>query len=94
MDVEKDAVSNRDHTTNLKNQELRHIGPTNVLFNEIPCMNFFQGTFLNFFAIGSLLLKWLDWLILVLEGDKLSSDELQFGFQAGYSTTFVCTFII
>ena len=27
-------------------------------------------------AIGSLLLKWFDWLILILESDKLTSDEL------------------
>ena len=44
-------------------------------------------------AIGSLLLKWLEWLILVLEGDKLSSDELQFGFQAGSSTT-MCSWAV
>ena len=41
-------------------------------------------------AIGSLLLKLLDWIILILEGDKLSVDELQFGFQGMTSTT-MCT---
>ena len=41
-------------------------------------------------AIGSLLLKLLDTMILILEGDKLSCDQLQFGFQAGASTS-MCT---
>jgi len=31
-------------------------------------------------AIGNLILKWFDWLILILEQDKLTTDELQFGF--------------
>ena len=44
-------------------------------------------------AIGSLLLKWFDWLILILEQDKLSSDELQFGFQARSSTT-MCSWAV
>ena len=44
-------------------------------------------------AIGSLLLKWFDWLILILESDKLTSDELQFGFQEKSSTT-MCTWAI
>ena len=38
-------------------------------------------------ASGSLLLKLLDIVILILEGDKLSCDQLQFGFQAGASTS-------
>ena len=38
-------------------------------------------------AIGSLLLKWFDWLVIILEGDKLATDELQFGFQAKSSTS-------
>ena len=41
-------------------------------------------------ASGSLLLKLLDTLIIVLEGEKLSCDKLQFGFQAGSSTS-MCT---
>ena len=46
----------------------------------------------NYRAIASesLLLKLLDILILELEGDKLSCDQLQFGFQAGASTS-MCT---
>ena len=44
-------------------------------------------------AIGSLLLKWFDWLIIILEGDKLATDELQFGFQAKSSTS-MCTWAI
>ena len=44
-------------------------------------------------AIGSLILKWFDWLVLILESDKLSTDELQFGFQAKSSTT-MCTWAI
>ena len=38
-------------------------------------------------ASGSLLLKLLDIVILLLEGDKLKCDQLQFGFQAGASTS-------
>ena len=41
-------------------------------------------------ASSSLVLKLLDILILMLEGDKLSCDQLQFGFQAGSSTS-MCT---
>ena len=33
-------------------------------------------------AIGSLILKWFDWLILILNSDKLTTDELQFGFRS------------
>lgn len=44
-------------------------------------------------AIGSLLLKWFDWLILILESDKLSTDELQFGFKAKSSTS-MCTWAV
>ena len=36
------------------------------------------------------MLKWFGWLIIILEGDKLSTDELQFGFQA-HSSTSMCT---
>ena len=38
-------------------------------------------------ASGSLLLKLLDVLILLLEGDKMTVDQLQFGFESGASTT-------
>ena len=41
-------------------------------------------------ASGSLLLTLLDLVILILEGDKLSCDPLQFGFQSG-SGTVMCT---
>ena len=41
-------------------------------------------------ASGSLLLKLLDVVILLLEGDKLGCDELQFGFQAN-SGTVMCS---
>jgi hypothetical protein len=41
-------------------------------------------------ASGSLLLKLLDLVILLLEGDKLNCDPLQFGFQPG-SGTVMCT---
>ena len=44
-------------------------------------------------AIGNLLLKWFDWLILILEEDKLSTDELQFGFQAKSSTS-MCSWAV
>ena len=39
------------------------------------------------FAIGSLILKWFKWLILILNSDKLTTDELQFGFQKLARTT-------
>ena len=38
-------------------------------------------------AISSLLLKILDWVIIILFGDLLKMDDLQFGYQAGCSTT-------
>lgn len=41
-------------------------------------------------AIGSLILKWFDWLIIILEEENLTTDELQFGFQANSSTS-LCT---
>ena len=41
-------------------------------------------------AIGSLILKWFYWLILILNSDKLTTDELQFGFQKLASTTMCC----
>ena len=41
-------------------------------------------------ASGSMLVKLLDIVILLLEGDKLTVDQLQFGFQTGSSTT-MCT---
>ena len=41
-------------------------------------------------ASGSLLLKLLDIVILLLEGDKLQTDQLQFGFQEG-SGTVMCS---
>ena len=44
-------------------------------------------------AIGNLILKWFDWLILILEQDKLTTDELQFGFQAKSSTT-MCSWAV
>ena len=49
----------------------------------------------NYRAIagGCLLLKLLDIVILLLEGDKLNCDPLQFGYQAGSSTT-MCTWSV
>ena len=44
-------------------------------------------------ASGSLLLKLLDIVILLLEGDKLQCDELQFGFQEKASTT-MCSWMV
>jgi len=44
-------------------------------------------------AIGSLLFKWFDWLIIILEENKLAKDELQFGFRAK-SNTSMCTWAI
>ena len=41
-------------------------------------------------AIGSLILKWFDWLIIILEEENLNTDKLQFGFQANSSTS-LCT---
>ena len=44
-------------------------------------------------ASGSLLLKLLDIVILLLEGDKLHCDELQFGFQEKASTV-MCSWMV
>ena len=44
-------------------------------------------------ASGSLVLKLLDIVILLLEGDKLGCDVMQFGFQAKSSTT-MCTWAV
>ena len=44
-------------------------------------------------AISSLILKLFDWILLLLFGDKLNLDELQFAYQSGCSTT-MCTRII
>ena len=44
-------------------------------------------------AISALVMKLLDWVILLLEGDKLSVDQLQFGYQQNISTT-MCTWAI
>ena len=41
-------------------------------------------------AMSSLVLKLLDWIILILFGDTLGVDELQFAYQPGSSTT-MCT---
>ena len=41
-------------------------------------------------AMSSLVLKLLDWIILILFGDALGVDELQFAYQPGSSTT-MCT---
>ena len=44
-------------------------------------------------AIGSLILKLLDWVILILEAENLETDQLQFGFEAMSSTT-MCTWAV
>ena len=44
-------------------------------------------------ASGSLLLKLLDIVILMLEGEKLGCDQMQFGFQAKSSTT-MCSWAV
>ena len=44
-------------------------------------------------AISSLILKLLDWVILLLEGNKLSVDQLQFGYQTNISTS-MCSWAI
>jgi len=44
-------------------------------------------------AIGNLILKWFDSLILIIENDKLNMDELQFGFQKGTGTN-MCSWAI
>ena len=41
-------------------------------------------------AISSLILKLIDWIILLLFGDRLQLDDLQFAYQPGCSTT-MCT---
>ena len=44
-------------------------------------------------AISSLVLKLFDWIILILFGDSLGLDELQFAYQPGCSTT-MCTWSV
>ena len=44
-------------------------------------------------AISSLILKLLDWIILIIFGDVLGVDELQFAYQPGCSTT-MCTWTV
>ena len=41
-------------------------------------------------AISSILLKIFDWVVILLDGDSLGLDELQFAYQAGCSTA-MCT---
>jgi hypothetical protein len=41
-------------------------------------------------AISSILLKLIDWVIILLEGSSLGLNELQFAYQAGCSTV-MCT---
>ena len=41
-------------------------------------------------AKSSLILKLFDWIVLLTQGDKMSSDELQFGYQK-MSSTVMCT---
>ena len=43
-------------------------------------------------AISSLILKIFDWVIIILSGDKLQLDELQFGYQENSSTN-MCTWM-
>ena len=44
-------------------------------------------------AIGSLILKMIDWLIIILFGSSLGLDDLQFAYQANSSTT-MCTWVV
>ena len=44
-------------------------------------------------AISSLVLKLIDWIILILYGDTLALDDLQFAYQPGCSTT-MCTWAV
>ena len=44
-------------------------------------------------AISSLVLKLIDWIILILFGDSLALDDLQFAYQPGCSTT-MCTWAV
>ena len=44
-------------------------------------------------AISSLILKLLDWVIIILYGDVLCLDQLQFAYQPGCSTT-MCTWTV
>lgn len=44
-------------------------------------------------ALSSLILKVLDWVIILLHGKELSNDELQFGFQQNTSTN-MCTWLV
>ena len=41
-------------------------------------------------AVSSILLKLLDWVIILLDGESLGLNELQFAYQVG-SSTVMCT---
>ena len=43
-------------------------------------------------AMSSLILKVIDWIVLLLFGENLGLDELQFGYQSGCSTT-MCSWV-
>ena len=43
-------------------------------------------------AISSLILKIFDWVLIILSGDKLQLDDLQFGYQESCSTN-MCTWL-
>ena len=44
-------------------------------------------------ALSSQVLKIIDWIILILYGETLGLDELQFAYQSGTSTT-MCTWMV
>ena len=57
-------------------------------FGDISCSNNYRAI-----AGGTLMLKLLDIIILLLEGDKLTFSELQFAYQSSSSTT-VCSWAV
>ena len=53
----------------------------------------FSSTNYRSIAISSLILKIIDWIILLLFGDNLGLDDLQFSYQQGCSTV-MCTWLV
>ena len=59
-----------------------------IIKDKLGCINSSKNY--RSIAMSSLVLKLLDWVILLLFGDSLGVDQLQFAYQAGASTT-MCT---
>ena len=74
-----------------------HVSNTLMLSTLIPIVKYKLGNLCSSdnyrcIAISSLVLKIFDWVIILLYGDKLRLDDLQFGYEEGCSTN-MCTWM-